>query len=129
MNPTCGNIEAVALYNINLVQVVLDASVGYLLGIVGNIGSLGKSCNQLAAAVGIHYIPHLVFPHLVMALLAQLVVGVNLNREVLACINELDKQGEVLTEFVGILLAQEFFAIALYYLRQGKTLVFAIQYN
>ena len=127
MNSTCGNVEAVTLNNVYLVQVVLNATVCYLLGIVGYISSFGKSGNQLATAVGIYYVPHLVLSHLVVTLLAQLVIGMNLNREVLTRIYELDEQGEVLSELLGIFLAQEVGTIAFYYLRQCKTFVFAIQ--
>ena len=62
--------------------------------------------------VGRHDIPHLGLAFRAVALPGQLVVGMHLDREVLARVDELDEQREFVAEAFAVLLAQQAGAVA-----------------
>ena len=129
MNTTCRDIEAVSWIDTNLVKVVLDASVCHFLGIISNLCSLAESCNELTATISIHDVPHLVFTHLTMTALAELIIWMHLDAQVLASIDELDEQREIIAEALVILLSHEVGSIFLEDLRKCHTSTTATQNN
>ena len=124
-----GDVETVAWHYVGLAQVALDASVGNLVGIVVHIHSLLEACYQLASTVGLHYIPHLVFPHLPVSRLAQRIARVYLYGEVLPGVDKLDEQREIGACVSQYGLAQKLLAVALYHLRQCHAAVFTVDYH
>ena len=126
MDASGGDVEAVAFADVDFVEVVFDASVCHLLCIFVGFYLLGEAGNELAAAVGINDIPHFVLTHLAMSFGTEFIVGVNLDREVLACVDELDEQGEVVTELFVVLLAEEVGAIACYDFGESLSFVYAV---
>ena len=129
MDASCGDVEAVAFADADFVEVVLDAAVSHFLSVVAGLELLPEACYELAAAVCVDDVPHFVLSHLAVALGAEGVVGVNLNGEVLACVDELDEQGEVCPELLGVLLAQELSSVAGDDFGKRETLVFTVEGN
>ena len=126
MDSTCGDVEAVAFADVDLVEVVLDAAVGDLLCIVGHLNLLAETCYELAAPVGIYDVPHLVLAHLSVTFPAEGVVGMHLDGEVLTCVNELDEEGEVRSELFRVLLSEEVSAVATYDFGKREAFVDAV---
>ena len=126
MYAACWDVEAVAFANADFVEVILDAAVCHLLGVVAHLNLLAEACDELAATVGIHDVPHLVLSHLAVTLSAEGVVGVNLDGEVLTGVDELDEQGEVGPELLRILLPEEVCTIAADDFRKRQTFVISV---
>ena len=93
-------------------------------------------CNlllQTAAERGIsitfHHIPHLSLTTTQTLCLCLLVCWVNLNRKLLACINELNKQRELITKAFIVLLTHQFILQSLNKFVQCPAFIFAIRDN
>ena len=64
-----------------------------------------------------------------MTRLAEGIVGMNLNRQVLTGIDELDEEGEVVAETFYVALPKEIGTVFFYDLRQSHTTVLAAEYD
>ena len=126
MHATCWDVEAVAFADVDLIEVILDASISNLLGVIARLDFLTETCNELAATVCVNDVPHFVLTHLPMPFCAEGIIGVNLNGEVLTGIDELDEEGEVVSELLEVLLTEEVGTIARYDFRQSQAFVYAV---
>ena len=94
VDATSRQVEDIALADAAAVEGLADiASACHLLVLLGG-EVVAKSVIDESVGRRLHHIPHLGFPSLVAVATGCLVIGVHLDAEVLACVDELDEQGE-----------------------------------
>ena len=99
MDTTCREEEHVARLNGIVSQSVTDGIVGNHSCIFVRSDALLQARTEVSlTVVVIDYIPHFSLTHRVVANLCQSIVRVNLDREVIASVDELDEQWEVVAE-------------------------------
>ena len=103
-------------------QQVADRMVGYRRGIGFGIHAAVETDTQTGAARLRNDVPHLGLAVHPVTLPRQTVVGVYLNREILAGVDEFDQQRKFVAETFVIALSHQFGAVAVDQLRQGNTL-------
>ena len=96
--------------------------VGYRRGIGFGIHAAVETDTQTGAARLRNDVPHLGLAVHPVTLPRQTVVGVYLNREILAGVDEFDQQRKFVAETFVIALSHQFGAVAVDQLRQGNTL-------
>ena len=104
--------ENVAWMDLVVGEDVGDGVVLYAGGVFGGRHLLRESRAEVRPLVGGHDVPHLGFALGLVAFPGQFVVGVNLDREVLPGVDELDEQRELLAEALEILRAQQSGSVA-----------------
>ena len=108
VDTSCGQEEAVALLHVIACNGIANGVVGNHFGILCRCDLLLQTAQQCSVLVRVEQIPHLCLATLLALTLGNLVGRMNLNREVLTCIDKLDEQRELIAEALVVLLTHEF---------------------
>ena len=107
MDTTGREVEDITRVHLMACEGLDDGAIGYPLLVLLGGDVLLETGIEVGSGLGIEDVPHLGLAELVMLALGHLIVGVDLNGEVLTGIDDLGEDGELAVVLAGDLLAED----------------------